>query len=438
MIYLLVFTVSAKVTNMQFFNIILVVLAIGAWRATGQTTTPPPTMTTSLTIDAAVVPKGGWAHMVCNVPSNLQGLVIWSKTTNSSTGLVTVKLATNVMLESVYKPISRYVLSIQPPANPSQPLAFHFNITSTLPEDSGTYSCSINSLNGTFSNVSLIVVKDLIEPTVTVTSKTTNEMYTLADGDTIPLEENTKYDLVCSISKTNPAPLLQFTGEAQIHRTSASTINQTTYTNTAYLGLVVPSTSVVRTLTDAWIDVFGGTKLFSCNVTINPFYAAAMKVQPQTAITKFYAKFNEFKPVVNCSANVPAIVGNPLSVRCNVTASADNKPTFSWLLPDKRNMTDGSVLDGGAYSSDVTWNSDLNQYIMTLHIKSVTQENIVSGYSFSATNSKQQTTTATVTLVKGTTDKPGSVVGGSAAPLKVLGVASTALVLLLTAILSLL
>lgn len=424
---------------MQFFNIVLVVLAIGTWRATGEST-PPPTMTTSLTIDAAVVPKGGWAHMVCNVPSNLQGLVIWSKTTNSSTGVVSVKLATNAMLESVYKPISRYVLSVQPPANPSQPLAFHFNITSTLPEDSGTYSCSINSLNGTFSNVSLIVVKDLPAPTVTVTSKTTNEMYTLAEGDTIPLEENTKYDLVCSIAKTNPAPLLQFTGETQIHRTTASTVNQTTYTNTAYSGLVVPSTSVVRTLTDAWIDVFSGTKQFSCNVSINPFYAAAMKVQPQTAITRFYAKFNEFKPVVNCSANVPAVVGNPLSIRCNVTASADNKPTFSFLLPDQRNMSDGTVLDGGVYSSDVTWNSDLNQYIMTLHIKSVTQENIVSGYSFSVTNSKQQTTTATVTLVKGTTtDKPGSVVGeSSAAPLKVLGVASTALVLLLTAILSLL
>jgi hypothetical protein len=128
---------------------------------------------------------------------------------------------------------------------------------------------------------------------VTVTSKTTNEMFTLAEGDTIPLEENTKYDLVCSIAKTNPAPLLQFTGETQIHRTTASTVNQTTYTNTAYSGLVVPSTSVVRTLTDAWIDVFGGTKQFSCNVSINPFYAAAMKVQPQTAITRFYAKFNE-------------------------------------------------------------------------------------------------------------------------------------------------
>jgi hypothetical protein len=61
------------------------------------------------------------------------------------------------------------------------------------------------------------------------------------------------------------------------------------------------------------------------------------------------------KPVVNCSANVPAVVGNPLSIRCNVTASADNKPTFSFLLPDQRNMSDGTVLDGGVYSSDVTW-----------------------------------------------------------------------------------
>lgn len=46
-------------------------------------------------------------------------------------------------------------------------------------------------------------------------------------------------------------------------------------------------------------------------------------------------------------------------------------------------------------------NSDLNQYVMTLQIKSVKPENISSGYTFCATNSKQQTTTATVTLFKG-------------------------------------
>lgn len=138
---------------------------------------------------------------------------------------------------------------------------------------------------------------DLLPPTVTITNKETNEMFTLEDSDVIPLEENTKYDLVCAITKTSPAPILQFMGESQIHRTSASTVNQTSYTNTAYQGLVVPSISVTRTLTDAWIDVFGGVKQFSCNVSVDPSYAAVMKVPPQTAITKFFAKFNECKPL---------------------------------------------------------------------------------------------------------------------------------------------
>lgn len=80
-------------------------------------------------IDVAVVPEGDWAHMVCYVSANPQGPIIWSKTTNNNTELVNVKLAMNAMLVSVYQNMSRYVLYVQPPVNPNQPLAFN----STLP-----------------------------------------------------------------------------------------------------------------------------------------------------------------------------------------------------------------------------------------------------------------------------------------------------------------
>ena len=82
----------------------------------------------SLVADATVVRRGLPAHLICYVPSSLNTFVAWQKSTPVTP---TVKLATNAMLESTYKPITRYVLSVQNPV-PNKPnfLAFHFNITS--------------------------------------------------------------------------------------------------------------------------------------------------------------------------------------------------------------------------------------------------------------------------------------------------------------------
>lgn len=156
-------------------------------------------------------------------------------------------------------------------------------------------------------------------------SKTTNETIMSSDDDIIPLEENTNYDLVCSITNTNPAPLLQLMGEAQIHYTLTSTVNLTMYKRTFQEGLVVPSTSVVRTLTDIWIDVFGGVKQFSCNASINPFYAAAvLKIQPQTAITRCFAKFYECKQLSHVADQWTTLTWLPAADPAQAATVIDN------------------------------------------------------------------------------------------------------------------
>ena len=82
----------------------------------------------SLVAGAIVVRKGSPVCLICYAPSSLSTFVAWQK---SIPVTPTVKLATNAMLESTYKPITKYVLSEQNPV-PNKPnlMAFHFNITS--------------------------------------------------------------------------------------------------------------------------------------------------------------------------------------------------------------------------------------------------------------------------------------------------------------------